>query len=63
MKKVPTEVIYDYCDFIEDMINTGQFLEIPSAKKFCEIYLEEMKENKARKDDQPQKPNPFSLIT
>jgi len=65
MKKpdVPTEVIYAYCDFIEDMINTGQFLDIPTARQFCEIYLEEIKEHNAIKNDQPQKPNPFSLIT
>ena len=65
MKKpdVPTEVIYAYCDFIEDMINTGQFLEIPTARQFCEIYLEEIKEFNLDKNGKAKPESPFNLIT
>lgn len=63
MNDVPREVIEAYLDFLEDMIFTGQFLDIPSARQFCEGYLEEIKEYNAIKNDQPQKPNPFGLVT
>lgn len=63
MGDVPREVIEAYCDFVEDMIFTGQFLDIPTARQFCEVYLEEIQEYNAIKNDQPQKPNPFGLVT
>jgi len=63
MKKVPDEVIYGYCDFIEDMINSGEFLEIPSSREFCEFYLEELKDFNESKKGKAKPESPFNLIT
>jgi thiaminase len=66
-KQVPIEVMYAYCDYIEDMMDTGQFLEIPSARDFCNIYLEEITAYIDARDGNkpptpPTTPNPFGHI-
>lgn len=68
-KHVPIEVIYAYFDYVEDLTDHGEFLEVPSAREFCKIYLEELNEYIAERDgipnpkEPPTPTNPFGLIS
>jgi len=67
--RVPMEVIYAYFDFIEDLTESGEFLEIPSAREFCTFYLEELNQFIAERDgipdptEPPPPTNPFGFIS
>ena len=68
-KHVPMEVIYAYFDYIEDLTECGEFLEVPSSRQFCEIYLEELNQFIAERDgipdptEPPPPTNPFGFIS
>lgn len=70
-KSVPIEVIHAYFDYVEDITDHGGFLEIPSAREFCNMYLGELNEFIALRNTDgipnPKEPltptNPFGLIS
>jgi len=67
--QVPMEVIYAYFDYVEDLTECGEFLEVPSAREFCKMYLEELNDFIAERDrvPNPKEPtpptNPFGFIS